>query len=189
MSKETASGITSRIAGLTDAIQFYSCGGTGCTSADACGPADGASPACADDSASTPQVKIDAATAAVRAVGNSLSTCATSTGAWTGGAFNTEYRFFKPYALSDVAGTANNGAGVEWIHNFVRQAMRDLSGTDSNPVTGEGRNSLGMDKYKGRGNQYNSGGGGFGGQHYFEHQSDLPSQENRDFFDRRVKDQ
>ena len=64
--------------------------------------------------------------------------------------------------------------------------MTDLAGFQSrNPVTGEGRNSLGMDKYKFRGNSYTSSFGGFP-QHVFEHQSDMPSQENRDFFDQRI---
>ena len=74
------------------------------------------------------------------------------------------------------------------VHSWqtpLKTVMTDLAGFQSrNPVTGEGRNSLGMDKYKFRGNSYTSS-GGFP-QHAFEHQSDMPSQENRDFFDQRI---
>ena len=89
--------------------------------------------------------------------------------------------FFLPFNLAD-----NNGDNaVLYIDTFIKTAMTDLAGASSrNPVTGEGRNSLAMDKYKFRGNFY-SNQGAFP-QHAFEHQSDLPSQENRDFFDQRI---
>merc|ERR1719220_2075990 len=62
------------------------------------------------------------------------------------------------------------------------------------PAVGEGRNSAGMDKFAGRGNlsrstidkatlQNNSE-----LQHFFQHQTDMVSQENRDFFDGRARD-
>jgi len=178
MSNETAGSVNARIAAIADVNQFYNCGGTDCTNADGCDSGSG----CIDH-AGSPQDKIDGATGDIRGIAASLDSCATSTGQWSGGAFNGEFRFFKPYSLSDVAGTANNGAGVEWIHSFVKTAMSDLAGSTQNPVTGEGRNSMGMDKFKHRGNQYAQG--GFGAAHRFEHQSDLPSQENRDFFDTR----
>jgi hypothetical protein len=178
MANETAGSVNARIAAIADVNQFYNCGGTGCTGADGCDSGAG----CVDHTGS-PQDKIDGATGDIRGIAASLTSCATSTGAWSAGAFAGEFRFFKPYALSDVAGTSNNGAGVEWIHSFVKTAMSDLAGATRNPVTGEGRNSMGMDKFKHRGNQYAQG--GFGAPHRFEHQSDLPSQENRDFFDTR----
>merc|ERR1712158_37466 len=95
-------------------------------------------------------------------------------------------RFFQPFMLADPRGKDRDLAtadAVRWIDDFVKAAMTDLSTTQKNPVTGEGRNSLGMDKYKFRGNQFVSGDLG---DHVFEHQSDMPSQENRDFFDQRA---
>lgn len=99
--------------------------------------------------------------------------------------------FFQPFMLADPRGTDKTlsttttaGDAAMYIDDFIKTAMADLAGgTAKNPVTGEGRNSLAMDKYKFRGNQFTSGSLG---QHVFEHQSDLPSQENRDFFDRRA---
>ena len=92
--------------------------------------------------------------------------------------------FFEPFAL--MSNRPNDPANpFLFIDSFVATAMTDRAGAQSrNPVTGEGRNSLGMDKYKFRGNSYTSS-GGFP-QHAFEHQSDMPSQENRDFFDQRI---
>ena len=90
--------------------------------------------------------------------------------------------FFLPFSLADNAG----GTPVLYIDEFIKTAMTDLMSGSRNPVTGEGRNSLGMDKYKYRGNSYAFQAGNFP-QHVFEHQSDMPSQENRDFFDRRIQ--
>ena len=87
--------------------------------------------------------------------------------------------FFDPFNLASNNALDKNRPYL-YIDDFIKTAMTDLAGLESrNPVTGEGRNSLGMDKYKFRGNAYtNSGGFPI---HAFEHQSDMPSQENRDF--------
>ena len=92
--------------------------------------------------------------------------------------------FFAPFNLA-LNNPGDPTQPVLYIDNFIKTVMTDLAGAQSrNPVTGEGRNSLGMDKYKFRGNAYtNSGGFPI---HAFEHQSDMPSQENRDFFDQRI---
>merc|ERR1719414_1061007 len=64
-------------------------------------------------------------------------------------------RFFQPFMLADPRGTDRDFStktdAVRYIDDFVKTAMADLSATVKNPVTGEGRNSLGMDKYKFRG--------------------------------------
>merc|ERR1712176_686984 len=98
-------------------------------------------------------------------------------------------RFFQPFMLADPRGLDrdhSNDDAVRYIDDFVKTAMADLSTTLKNPVTSEGRNSLGMDKYKFRGNQFVAANVGGLGDHVFEHQSDMPSQENRDFFDQRA---
>merc|ERR1712149_8653 len=111
-------------------------------------------------------------------------TCQLSNSKYAGGSYKDKFRFFHPFALADT--TLNYSAPTMWIDDFIKTAMADLmAGNSGNPVTGEGRNSVGMDKYKYRGNSYNNGGGKFP-NHVFEHQSDMPSQENRDFFDARI---
>merc|ERR1711937_968416 len=71
----------------------------------------------------------------------------------TGSSFNSVYngdaRFFRPFMLADPKGAAGNfGTASMFIDDFVKTAMLDLGGASSgNPVTGEGRNSVGMDKY------------------------------------------
>ena len=115
----------------------------------------------------------------------STATCTLSNAMWTGGDVSGMFVFFQPFQLSEVYGVDQaKTAGTQWIHDFVRTALRDMSGTDKQPVTGEGRNSMGMDKYKYRGNSYDQTTGWR--EHYFEHQSDMLSQENRDMFDRRA---
>merc|ERR1711935_670466 len=106
----------------------------------------------------------------------------------SGGTYNGRQRFFHPFQLVDAMGTDGLYTTPKmWIDEFVKTAMIDLAGAASgNPVTGEGRNSVGMDKYKFRGNSYSNGGSDFA-EHIFEHQSDMPSQENRDFFDARIE--
>jgi len=89
--------------------------------------------------------------------------------------------FFLPFNLAN-----NNGDNPQlFIDTFIKTAMTDLMSGSRNPVTGEGRNSLAMDKYKYRGNSYAFVSGKYP-DHVFEHQSDMPSQENRDFFDQRI---
>jgi len=111
-------------------------------------------------------------------------TCQLSNSKYAGGSYKDKFRFFHPFALADT--TLSYNAPTMWIDTFIKTAMADLmAGNSGNPVTGEGRNSVGMDKYKYRGNSYNNGGGKFP-NHVFEHQSDMPSQENRDFFDARI---
>jgi len=111
-------------------------------------------------------------------------TCKLSNDALTSGTYNGERRFFRPFHLADYKGTSD--ATKYFIDTFIQTAMIDLGGGSSgNPVTGEGRNSVGMDKYRLRGNSYTVSGSNFP-EHVFEHQSDMPSQENRDFFDARI---
>jgi len=111
-------------------------------------------------------------------------TCNLSNSVFGGGSYNGRFRFFHPFQLADTTLDYNNP--TMWIDDFVKTAMADMqAGNSGNPVTGEGRNSVGMDKYKYRGNSYNHGGSQFP-EHVFEHQSDMPSQENRDFFDARI---
>jgi len=114
-------------------------------------------------------------------------TCQLSNTSFSGGAYDGDARFFRPFMLADPKGTAGNFASASmFIDDFVKTAMLDLGGASSgNPVTGEGRNSVGMDKYRYRGNSYTAQAGNFP-DHVFEHQSDMPSQENRDFFDARI---
>jgi len=91
----------------------------------------------------------------------------------------------------------------QWMQIFQRTPQYDLStwyGTDLEftakfPATGEGRNSAGMDKYAGRGNKSRQNTANWAAmknnkelQHFFQQQTDMVSQENRDFFDRRVMD-
>ena len=85
---------------------------------------------------------------------------------------------------------------------FQRTPQYDLSAyyqTDATftakfPSVGEGRNSAGMDKFAGRGNLSRSTidkatlNGNSELQHFFQHQTDMVSQENRDFFDGRARD-
>ena len=101
----------------------------------------------------------------------------------------------------DVQGAYVQGPRF-WMQMFQRSSQYDLSAyfkadnlfTAKFPAVGEGRNSAGMDKFAGRGNlsrstidkatlQNNSE-----LQHFFQHQTDMVSQENRDFFDGRAKD-
>merc|ERR1712176_412578 len=114
-------------------------------------------------------------------------TCQLSNTSFGNGAYNGDARFFLPFMLADPKGAAGNfGTASMFIDDFVKTAMLDLGGASSgNPVTGEGRNSVGMDKYRYRGNSYSAQAGEFP-DHVFEHQSDMPSQENRDFFDARI---
>merc|ERR1711937_171404 len=114
-------------------------------------------------------------------------TCQLSNTSFGNGAYNGDARFFRPFMLADPKGAAGNFGTVSmFIDDFVKTAMLDLGGASSgNPVTGEGRNSVGMDKYRYRGNSYSAQAGEFP-DHVFEHQSDMPSQENRDFFDARI---
>ena len=91
-----------------------------------------------------------------------------------------------------------------WMQMFQRTPQYDLShwygrGTNDQftakfPSVGEGRNSAGMDKFAGRGNKSrwelsettlreNPE-----LQHFFQQQTDMTSQENRDFFDSRARD-
>jgi len=110
--------------------------------------------------------------------------CHLSNSALTLGRYAKERRFFRPFLLADHKGF--DDASIYFIDTFVKTAMLDLGGANSgNPVTGEGRNSVGMDKYRLRGNSYTNSGSNFP-EHVFEHQSDMPSQENRDFFDARI---
>jgi len=88
-----------------------------------------------------------------------------------------------------------------WMQMFQRTPQYDLSHfygvsqsfTAKFPATGEGRNAAGMDKFAGRGNKsrwtlpeatlQNKE-----LQHFFQQQTDMVSQENRDFFDSRARD-
>merc|ERR1712227_562777 len=89
-----------------------------------------------------------------------------------------------------------------WMQMFQRTPQYDLSAyytadsvfTAKFPAVGEGRNSAGMDKFAGRGNLSRSTidkailQGNSELQHFFQHQTDMVSQENRDFFDGRARD-
>jgi len=89
-----------------------------------------------------------------------------------------------------------------WMQMFQRTPQYDLSAyytagavfTAKFPAVGEGRNSAGMDKFAGRGNKSRSTiakatlQGNSELQHFFQHQTDMVSQENRDFFDGRATD-
>jgi hypothetical protein len=118
------------------------------------------------------------------------------------------FRFFQPFhiampnALIITGGTEYASQGPRYfMQEFQREPMYDLSKFATNaadgwfvakfPAVGEGRNSAGMDKYAGRGNQNAIADTHTGTKihrHYFEHQTDMVSQENRDFFDARRKD-
>merc|ERR1712176_799490 len=118
----------------------------------------------------------------------SSTTCELSNTTFGSGVYAGDARFFRPFMLADPKGPSGNFNSVSlFIDDFVKTAMLDLGGSNSgNPVTGEGRNSVGMDKYRYRGNSYTGVSGNFP-DHVFEHQSDMPSQENRDFFDARIQ--
>jgi hypothetical protein len=90
-----------------------------------------------------------------------------------------------------------------WMQMFQRTPQYDLSHYFSStqtythakfPATGEGRNSAGMDKFAGRGNKsrWTMSDDQLKDnpelQHFFQQQTDMVSQENRDFFDSRAKD-
>lgn len=89
-----------------------------------------------------------------------------------------------------------------WMQMFQRTPQYDLSAyytagsvfTAKFPAVGEGRNSAGMDKFAGRGNLSRTTidkailQGNTELQHFFQHQTDMVSQENRDFFDGRARD-
>ena len=91
-----------------------------------------------------------------------------------------------------------------WMQMFQRTPQYDLSHYFSKdqstytharfPSTGEGRNSAGMDKFAGRGNKSRwtiaeeTLRDNPELQHFFEQQTDMISQENRDFFDSRARD-
>ena len=107
-----------------------------------------------------------------------------------------------------VAGRYEQGPRF-WMQMFQRTPQYDLSHFTSRgqtnfyakfPATGEGRNSAGMDKFAGRGNKSRwtteSGNGLTEAilrdnselQHFYQQQTDMVSQENRDFFDSRARD-
>jgi len=89
-----------------------------------------------------------------------------------------------------------------WMQMFQRTPQYDISAwygdgtvfTAKFPAVGEGRNCAGMDKYAGRGNKSRSNipeaqlRGNTELQHFFQQQTDMVSQENRDFFDSRATD-
>ena len=92
-----------------------------------------------------------------------------------------------------------------WMQMFQRTPQYDLSHYFSKdqttpythakfPSTGEGRNSAGMDKFAGRGNKSrwtiaeDQLRDNPELQHFFQQQTDMVSQENRDFFDARARD-
>jgi len=93
-----------------------------------------------------------------------------------------------------------------WMQMFQRTPQYDLSHWFNNsaapanhftakfPSVGEGRNSAGMDKFAGRGNKsrWELGETALRGnpelQHFFQQQTDMTSQENRDFLDSRARD-
>jgi len=131
----------------------------------------------------------DASRVATLVAGNVFGSaaCTLSNAQWTGGTLTGKFVFFQPFMLSEAKGKNQDNASADtWIHNFVSTALRDLSASSKQPVTGENRNSMGMDKYKFRGNSYDQSAAGSWNEHYFEHQSDMLSQENRDMFDRRA---
>ena len=139
------------------------------------------------ESSGTDAANLDAAfTTAATNPSFSGITCQLSNSQFAGGSYANDLRFFHPFALADNSIGYGSTDVKMWIDDFVKTAMADLqAGQSGNPVTGEGRNSVGMDKYKYRGNSYTNGGSDFP-EHVFEHQSDMPSQENRDFFDARI---
>jgi len=102
--------------------------------------------------------------------------------------------------------TTTTGAYVQgprfWMQMFQRTPQYDLShwyglaqSFDAKfPATGEGRNAAGMDKFAGRGNKsrWTLSDAAVQAnpelQHFFQQQTDMVSQENRDFFDSRARD-
>lgn len=123
-----------------------------------------------------------------------------------------KFRFFQPFNIAQsnadfyntVASPAEYQIGPRfWMQMFQRTPQYDLSAwygagnafTAKFPAVGEGRNSAGMDKFAGRGNMSRWQAANREAmnnnselQHFFEHQTDMVSQENRDFFDGRAKD-
>ena len=122
---------------------------------------------------------------------------------------NTKFRFFQPFNIAQSAADYYDSTTDEykigprfWMQMFQRTPQYDLSAyyktdtvfTAKFPSVGEGRNSAGMDKFAGRGNLSRSTidkatlNGNSELQHFFQHQTDMVSQENRDFFDGRARD-
>ena len=119
-----------------------------------------------------------------------------------------KFRFFQPFNIAQSNADFYDGTNYQigprfWMQMFQRTPQYDLSGwysttdrkTPKFPSTGEGRNSAGMDKFAGRGNKSRWAAGNrdvMNGntelQHFFQQQTDMVSQENRDFFDSRAKD-
>ena len=128
-------------------------------------------------------------------------------GSSAGQAYYGDYCSDQASDCNSVAGACSVTGAYEtgprfWMQMFQRTPQYDLSHWYSNtssftakfPATGEGRNSAGMDKFAGRGNKSrwtldeatlreNSE-----LQHFFQQQTDMISQENRDFFDSRARD-
>ena len=106
----------------------------------------------------------------------------------------------------DSTGTCTAGAYEQgprfWMQMFQRTPQYDISHWYENdktftakfPAVGEGRNSAGMDKFAGRGNKSRwtlaetTLRANPELQHFFQQQTDMTSQENRDFFDSRARD-
>merc|ERR1712227_47622 len=122
---------------------------------------------------------------------------------------NTKFRFFQPFNIAQSAADYYDSDANQykigprfWMQMFQRTPQYDLSAyyktdtvfTAKFPSVGEGRNSAGMDKFAGRGNLSRSTidkatlNGNSELQHFFQHQTDMVSQENRDFFDGRARD-
>jgi len=123
---------------------------------------------------------------------------------------NGKFRFFQPFNIAQSDADYYNGDASEyhigprfWMQMFQRTPQYDMSAyyadgsrfTPKFPSTGEGRNSAGADKYAGRGNNSRTVSenrllmkDNKELQHFFQHQTDMVSQENRDFFDGRAKD-
>jgi len=121
-----------------------------------------------------------------------------------------KFRFFQPFNIAQSAADYLDGdtntykIGPRfWMQMFQRTPQYDLSAWYSSsgtfsakfPSVGEGRNSVGMDKYAGRGNKSRWVHANKAVmkdnpelQHFFQQQTDMVSQENRDFFDGRAKD-
>jgi len=108
-----------------------------------------------------------------------------------------------PTGTCDQTGAYEKGPRF-WMQMFQRTPQYDLSHYFSKdqstytharfPSTGEGRNSAGMDKFAGRGNKSRwtiaeeTLRDNPELQHFFQQQTDMISQENRDFFDSRARD-
>ena len=118
---------------------------------------------------------------------------------------------FGNYCTSDgdcgtgecTTGTGSYETGPRfWMQMFQRTPQYDLSHwyttgatfTAKFPAVGEGRNSAGMDKFAGRGNKSRwtlsetTLRSNPELQHFYQQQTDMTSQENRDFFDGRARD-